>query len=156
YLSQTVQDTPLLMDTDHPIVLSEDGRLLKVDEREKFTEILTIHQTRPPWRAGRDQVQHATAPQPMDLYDLSQNQYRLDRNKRVIDKWKFVEKGKPNSPPNSIIKKENLKSPTAFAVDSRGNIYVIDDHHLKRFEASDTPVTRPTTPAPAQKSPDSE
>ena len=144
-LSKWVREAPLVIDsTDHPIVLSQEGNLLQVDPKTRTAKSL-VNQTKvPPPPRGRDEDPKTDLSSSVSIaLDASGNRYQIDPAAKVIDK--YSPEGTRKMPD---IGKGLLDAPTALAVDSQGNLYVIDAHHLKRIEAgekSETPKSHPAT-----------
>lgn len=126
-----VQDAPLAMDPNDSVYVvdARDGRTLKVDKLGKLTTV-------PPPPSGRrrpaaqDDFSVPSGPPPIYLaFDASGNRYQTNPATKSIDKYRGPSRVEQ-------IAKGLLKAPASIAVDSFGQIYVIDNHRLLKIEAN--------------------
>jgi len=126
-----VQDAPLVIDPNDNVYVvdAKEGRVLKVDKQGKM-------ETVPPPPSGRrrpvsqDDFAAPSGPPPIYLaFDASGNRYQTNPLTKSIDKYRGPSRVEQ-------IAKGLLKAPASLAVDSFGQIYVIDNHRLLKIEAT--------------------
>ncbi|HLV79066.1 MAG TPA: SpoIIE family protein phosphatase, partial [Chthonomonadaceae bacterium] len=122
-LKKPFRDDYLLLDADgNAIVVGLSGAKLRVSPKGAVTQIPGLS------------VAGASGPEPPRVYmalDPSGNLYQTNPLTRSIEKYK------PDGTRIAAnIGKGWLRAPAALQIDAFGNIYILDDHHLKMIPAS--------------------
>jgi PPM family protein phosphatase len=127
-LAKEVRDMPLAVDDEgSALAATANGNLVRIDRGGHLTKL--PDQSKVP--AG------STAPGQESLLlatDVSGYRYQVNPGAKVISK--YDPEGRLMA---ASICKGKLVRPTALVVDPSGNLYVIDDHRVKKITASDAP-----------------
>lgn len=147
--AKPVQEGYLLLDPNgNAMVVSLDGTKWRVDANGKGVRIpgLALPAVRPPETDRRNRRDTMPPPAPPRSYmalDASGYLYQTNPVVKSIEKYKA-----DGTRVAANIGKGALKAPASIAVDTLGNLYVIDDHRLKKLAAVDiTDRDYPVEPA---------
>lgn len=134
--TKPVRSTPLAADNEDGVfAATANGNVVRIDARGIVTTVSDQSKISPALDGKPDSLLVVT--------DASGNRYQVNPGARTISKYD----------PEGNAKVENighgkLVAPTALDVDIKGNLYVIDDHRVKKITASEArqaPVGVPTS-----------
>jgi protein phosphatase len=124
---QPIRDDILVMDSDNTmIVVTKEGKILRLTPQGVATPLGVLMGDSSAGRKAGDNAAKVYV-----ALDASSNRYQSNPTTKSIDKYTIG-----GTRVVSDIKKGELKAPAALAVDHSGNIFVIDDHILKKIEAT--------------------
>lgn len=125
FCPKTVRETPLAAaDEDSILAVSKVGNLMRIAQTGRIMALPDTMKLPAPATASK------APPEPLMVTDVSGNRYQINPGEKFIGK--FDPEGKPVL---AAIGKGKLTHPTALTVDSAGNIYVIDEGHIKKISA---------------------
>ena len=138
---KAVRDAPLAVDDEFAVLAtSADGNLIKISSRGQVTQFPDQSKI-----SGK-----SSTPERVSLLiatDASGNRYQVNPGANVITKYDPDGRLAEDAAGHLVgpIGKGKLVRPTALAVDALGNLYVIDEHVVKKIRAID-----PTAPTSAE------
>ena len=126
--TKQLRDSPLAADGAGGVIVSTpNGNLVRIDQKGIVTKL-------PEQPAPAPSTDTSIRQAFLLATDVSGNRYQIQHGEKFLTKYDADGVLKAGN-----IGKGKLIAPSALAVDSLGNIYLIDDHRVKTLRAGDGP-----------------